>query len=89
MAPDFSGQIYIIPNSIISSSLGLLTFSFFLEQTSTAKAATAKALTLANPLLYQAATQVTFLRFRPILATMATSDHVPEVCAFKLLPFKC
>ena len=67
----------------------MLTFAFFLEQTSTAKATTAKALTLANPLLYQVVVQVTFLRFRSTLATMATNDHVPEVClqtsAFQVL----
>jgi len=73
-------KVHIIPQLYHFNSLGLLTFLFFLEQTSIAKAATAKALTLANPLLYQAAVQVTFLRFRSILATMATSDHVPEVC---------
>jgi len=81
MAPDFSGQIlYNTPTVSFPVSLGLLTFSFFLEQTSTVKAANANALTLANPLFYQTVVQVTFLRFRSILATMATSDHVPEVC---------
>ena len=82
-------KFYIIPNNIISNSLGLLTFPFFLKQTSTAKVATTKALTLTNPLLYQAVVQVAFLIFRSILATMATSDHVPEVClqtsAFQVL----
>ena len=70
----------LYPNYIISNSFSLFAFPFFLEQASTTKAAIAKALSLSNPLLYQAVIQVILLWFRSILAAMATSDHVPEVC---------
>jgi len=42
--------------------LGLLTFPFSLEQASTVKTATTKALTLADLLLCQTAVQATFLQ---------------------------
>ena len=64
---------------MIFTSLGLFAFPFFVEQILTADATIAKASTLANPLLYQAVIQATFLRFGSILVAMATSDHIPEV----------
>ena len=73
-------KFYMIPQQYHFQLIQPIRFPFFLKQASTTKAAIAKALTLANPLLYQAFIQAIFLRFNSISTAMATSDHIPEVC---------
>ena len=81
MTPDFLVRVlYNIPTVSFPTHSAHFLSPFFLEQILTADVAIARASTLANPLLHQAVLQATLPRFRYILAAMATSDHVSEVC---------
>ena len=81
ITPDFLARVsYNIP--IVS----LLTHSAFLlspslsSQLQQLTPSSPRPQTLANPLFYQDVIQAIFVRFKPILAAMATIDNVPEVC---------